>query len=88
MGTQQRLAELCSLAADIIYYALRSNSQAKLFPGELAIKEPDKEKPGALGDTQEGSCVQQQSLQLLHKYSFEVQRLSSWAQRVSFASGL
>lgn len=63
--------------ADIIYYALRPNSQAKLFPGELTIKEPDKENPDALGDTVEGSCVQQQLLQLLHTCSFEMQRLSS-----------
>lgn len=80
-GTQRRLAERCSLAADIIYYALGPNSQAKLFPGELPIKEPDKENPDALGDTGQGSCVQQQSLQPLHTYGFEMQRLPPRAER-------
>lgn len=44
-GAQQTLADRCSPAADIIYWALRPHSQAKLFPREPAIKEPDKETP-------------------------------------------
>lgn len=88
MGTQQRLVEQCLLTAGVIYYALRPNSQAKLFPGELATEEPDKENPDALGDTGEGSCMQQPSVQRLHTCSFKMQRLSSQAERGSFASGL
>lgn len=35
---QQRPAEQCLLPANVIYYALRPKSQAKLLPGELTIK--------------------------------------------------
>jgi len=41
-GTQQSLAERGSLAADIIYCALRPDRRAKLFPGLLTIKGPKK----------------------------------------------
>lgn len=41
-GAQQRDAERCSLAADIIYCGLRHNDRAKPFPGELTTKEPKK----------------------------------------------
>lgn len=55
-GTQQRAAEWLSVATDVIYYGLTHYNQAKPFPGELTIKEADKENPDALGDAREGSA--------------------------------
>ena len=71
------------------HYLLRaktwSSSQALSW---IAHHQGAKENPDALGDTGEGSCMQQRPLQLLHTRSPKMQRLSSRAERGSFASGL